>query len=329
MQQTDIIIRQIIMLVILGMTGYLAGKTKYLPESCGTILSQVVVKLTTPLLLVTTMANYTFTSEVISQGIWIFIYGIVFITFSFGAGIVIAGWLKLKDSTANVFRMSSMFGNVIFLAYPLLSSLYGDKGIIFAIFFNLANDLFLWTLGVYLVNRHKTTRWQDNLKHLVNGNTVSFGIGLLFMVFNLHGFVTGNATAQKIYNLFYDSLNPLGRTTIYLSMVFIGMILSEIHIGGIREFLSRKPLLVLSAYKLLVIPFIALLVLYALGGFVDPFVKTIVVMQLAMPCATIVPALAAQYGSDYKFATEAVFISTILGVVTLPLMLILNGLLTR
>jgi predicted permease len=39
---------------------------------------------------------------------------------------------------------------------------------------------------------------------------------------------------------------------------------------------------------------------------------------MAMPCATIVSALAAQYESDYKFATENVFFSTLLSLFTLP-----------
>ncbi len=57
-------------------------------------------------------------------------------------------------------------------------------------------------------------------------------------------------------------------------------------------------------------------------------VKTIVVLQLAMPGATVMPALAVQYGADYKFATETVFVTTLLGMVTIPLMVFLNGVLS-
>lgn len=327
MQQVDVITRQIVLIVILGLIGYIAGRTNYLPKESGTILSRVVIKLTAPLLIITTMANYNFTKKTLTDGVWIFLYGAFFLLLSVLIGKFLAKRLKLSDATANIFRMHTVFGNIVYLAYPLLISLYGEKGIIYSIFFSIANDVFLWTIGVYLVNRHKSTRWQDNLKHMINGNTISFSLGLIFIIINLQGILADHPAAKVVYQVLYDSLNPLGKTTIYLSMVFIGLILSDIHIGSIREFLSRKPLFVLAAFKLLIIPFAAMLILFALGDFVDPFVKTIIVLQLAMPCATIVPAMASQYGSDYKFATEAVFVTTILGMLTIPLMVYINGLL--
>lgn len=321
MQQVDIIIHQIMILALLTLTGFAAGRTRYLPENSGMVLSQVVIRITAPSLIVTTMASYDFSIKTIIDGAWITFYALVFMFVSFAAGTFISGLLGLKDSTRNIYRMHSMFGNVGYLALPLLNSLFGEKGLVYAVFFVIPNDTLVWTLGIYLVNRHKNQQWKENLKQLVNANTVSFVLGILFMVVNLQHYVNKYAGVRVVYKLLYDTLNPLGKTTLYITMVFIGLILSEIRIGSLSDLISRYPTLVLSFFKLLVIPAAAFGLLSLLGGAVDPFVKVIVVLELAMPCATIITALAAQYGSDYKFATENVFFTTILGMFTLPVVL--------
>lgn len=324
MQQEAVvkIVYQIVTLIMLGLTGYVSGKSRYLPDNAGTILSRLVIKLTAPILIVTTMANYDFDRKTLSDGIFIYIFGIVFLILAFVISSMMTKVLKLEGMTDSMYKMLSMFGNVIFLAYPLLKVLYGDKGIIYAVFYNVANDTLLWTLGVYLVNKHKTSDWKKNLKHLINGNTIAFSLGLFFMLINLKSLInSSNVIVKDIYKLVFDTFNPLGHTTVYLSMLFIGLILSEVKIESFSDLIKRYPLFVLSLFKLAVVPVIALVVLNMLGTLVDPFVKAIIVLQLAMPCGTIVPALASQYDSDYKFATEGVFVSTILGIFSLPLIL--------
>ncbi len=323
MQQVEIIIYQIVVLGLLGLTGFIAGKMRYIPEESGVVLSGIVVKLTAPFLIFTTMTNYSFTSKMLLDGIFIYVAGIVFILFSYVAAYFSCSILKVREPQSNIYKMEAMFGNVIFLAFPILSSLFGEKGILYAVFFNLANDSVLWTLGIYLVNRHNTTRWKDNLKHLVNGNTVAFSAGLIFILFNLHEYTVSIPLANKIYSLFYNTFYPLGKTTIYLSMIFIGIILAKVKIRGYSDIKARFPIFVLSMFKLLIVPVIAFCVLSLFGRFIDSFTLKIVVLQLAMPCGTIVAALAAQYDSDYEFATECVFVSTLLGAVTLPFIVFL------
>jgi malate permease and related proteins len=264
------------------------------------------------------MAGYNFDRETLLNGVWIFAFGFVFILFSGLISLVASHTLKLKDATSNVYKMLSMFGNVIFMAYPVLNAIFKEEGIIYGIFFNLANDLVLWTIGVYLVNKHNTNNWKDNLKHLINGNTIAFGTGVIFILINLQQIVENNAQVKQVYDLLNSTFSPLGKTTIYLSMLFIGLILSEVKVNSFSDILKRYPLGVLALLKLLIVPGAAFILLYSIGDIISPMVKSIIMIQLAMPCGTIVSALASQYESDYKFATEGIFITTILSIITLP-----------
>lgn len=319
-EQVFTLVNQISILGMLGLTGYIAGKTRYLPDNSGVVISRVVIKLTAPLLIFTTLASRSFTKDILINGIWIYTLGIFFMLVSFAAGHTVSKALKLKGATENIFKMHFMFGNVIFLAFPLLKSLYGDDGVVYAVLFNLANDTILWTLGIYLVNKHNKIQFNQIAKHLINGNTIAFGSGLIIILLKTN-FKQLIDTIPYIYDIsgfVFKTFHPLGETTVYLSMLFIGLILSEIRITSAKDLLKRYPIFILTLFKLIIIPIFALLLLTLLGGLIDPLAKAIIVLQLAMPCATIVPALAAQYDSDYRFATENVFFTTILGIATMP-----------
>ncbi|MDP4181950.1 MAG: AEC family transporter [Bacillota bacterium] len=313
---------KIIMLGILALIGFLAGKTGYLPEIAGVMLSRVVIKITAPILIWITLAGNKFTSEEIRNGIWVYVFGFVFIMISYLIGTGVCSRLNLEKSTKSVYKMNFMFGNVVFLAFPLIGSVFGEThvklALAYAVFFNLANDTILWTLGIYLVNSHNGGRWKDNLKHLINGNTIAFSLGIICIIFNLQNAVEHNTMVKAVYDVVYGTLKPLGDTTFPLSMLFIGLILAETKIQNTNDLLKRYPSIILTIFKLLIIPIIAFFALKLTGNILPPMVKGIIVIQLAMPCGTIVPALASQYESDYKFATENVFFSTLFCIITLP-----------
>lgn len=323
MNEVEIILKQILILTLLGVTGFAAGKGKFLPENTHRYISALILKITMPFLIFTTMGNYSFTGETLKNGFLIFVLGIFFILLG---GFISLGPCKLmgiREKTKNIYIAQSMFGNVIFMAYPLLKAMYGDEGIVYAIFFNIANDAILWTLGVYLFNRHNTKNWRDNLSHLVNPNTLAFMGGLLMIL--LKGiFKFENINIYKsIWDIFYSAFYNLGHITIYLSMIFIGLILSGVKISGIKDIFDRARYLVYSLFKLIIVPVAAILFFKATGNFFDIFVKRIVALQLAMPASTIVSALALEYDSDYNAATEGIFVSTILSIFTLPLIVYL------
>lgn len=318
MQHVYTIINQIALLSIIGILGFIAGRKKYLPENTGIVVSRLIVKVTAPLLVLTTMTRYKFSHKMLMDGALVFGLGVVFLTMTYFLGTLATKIFGIKGATANVFKMHSMFGNVVFLAYPLIDAMFPEKGLIYAVFYSIANDTMFWTVGIYLVNSHNTTSWKDNLRQLINANTIAFALGFLCMLFNIQQYVESSWIVGRVYNALYDSLNPLGKTTIYLSMIFIGLILSEVRLKGFKDIAGRLPVLALALLKLVVTPSIAILILSVVGGGIDPFIKTILVLQLAMPCGTLVAALAAQYDSDYRFASESVFFSTIMGMFTLP-----------
>jgi predicted permease len=330
MQQLNIILNQIIVLILLAIIGFVSGRKNYLPENVGKYISSLVIRITAPSLIIASMAAYDFTPETLRDGLWVSMYAFIFIFLSFLLGSLAARLLRLDGSQSNIFKSHVMFGNVGYLALPLLKSIFNEKAVVYAVFFIIVHDTILWTFGVFLMNRHKGGVWKENLGKMLNANTISFALGLIIAFIDLQKYVRAYPAVKAVYNVLYNTLNPLGNTTLYLMMIFIGITLSESKLGGFKGILKKYPTFALLFIKQILMPGLALAVFLLLGGLGSPFVRVIVVLELSMPCAMIVPALAMQFGSDYRLATDNVIFTTVMSIVILPLsifMLSITGIL--
>lgn len=325
MQEIVLVMQKIYMLFILGFIGFIAGKTKYLPHSSDKVLSSLVVKVTAPLMIATKLFYAEFERSEFITGGKIYIVSLAIFFIGIFLAKLISKPLKLEFETRNIFIVLSVFGNVIYFALPLIDVLYGELGIAYALFFNLANDTLMWTYGIYLITSKKDEKGKANLKHMVNANTIAFLVGIIFLLTGAGQRVTAmnDGVFKSFITLTMEVLSNLGATTSIFSMVFIGLMLSKINLGSFREFIRKKHVFIVSLFKLVVMPFVAYFILKLLGpNFMPELPAKIIILQFAMPCATIVSALSAEYDSDPQFAVEGVFVSTVSLIVTLPLIML-------
>lgn len=320
-----VIISQIFILFLLALAGYISAKTKHLPEETGLIIAKLVMRLTMPMTILSKMLGTSFNGQDYIDGVKLYILAIVFLSISLGVSILVTTPLKIEETTKNIYKIQSMFGNVMFFAFPLFLALFGEKGIVYALFFNMGNDTFLWTIGIYLANKHKESNFKSNFKHLLNINTIVFGIGLILMFTGFSAWIANISTpVVKIsYGVFYKTVEMIGSTTSPLSMIFIGMILAKSNIRELLDFKKKYPLFILSFQKLIFVPIIALGILYFTRSWFSDLVIMIAVLQIAMPAGTTTASIAADAGSDYRYATEGIFLTTVLCLGTLPFVALL------
>ncbi|MGB3367563.1 MAG: AEC family transporter, partial [Acidaminobacteraceae bacterium] len=108
----------------------------------------------------------------------------------------------------------------------------------------------------------------------------------------------------------------IGSTTTPLSMMFIGFILADVNL---RELYTDKGPFAVSFVRLLILPLIVLFVLKAFG--LEGYMVSIPVLLTAMPAAANTSILASRYGGDVKLASKAAFVSTLLSILTIPIIL--------
>jgi predicted permease len=315
MEATQIIANQTGILFIACILGYIAARQKVLNHESNAVLAKIILKITLPAMLFSSIASRNWQSSLLREGLIIFALAFIFILLQFLFAKAILKLLKLEYSKATVFKLHHCFGNVVFIGFPLLDALFPNgRGLFYAACYQTASEILLWSLGIITLNTHNKVNIKDNLKHLLNINTLSFFCGALWMSLHipLPGIISG-------------ALLGTGHATAYLAMIYIGALFYDM---SSKSLLQDKISYLLSFNKLLLFPIAAT---FIMKGLISMQIFQLsfeafacVALQTAMPAMTVVVMLARQYQADDGAASRNVFLSTLLSIVCIPLVLALS-----
>ncbi len=310
----NIVVYQILILAILIITGFLAVRTGLISIKIKDGLSQLIFKLTLPLLIFTKISALRFTGSLLVNSLWYFLLVYLAFLLMYIVGIFSVRLFRFKQEESRVFLTHSLFGNIVFLGFPLMDALYpGGEGILYATLYQLVSSTLLWTVGVFFLTRQGQVSWGKSFRHLWNPNTIAFLAGLLMVVLNI-----------RLPQVFTDTFGKLGQTTIYLSMIYIGILLSVL---TPRDFLRYPKVLLLSLNKLVLVPVLLMLgvglLIRSLHIPLSGTAFSVLVIETAMPCMANVVILAKEFGSDDVLAMKNVFVTTLFSILTLPFILFL------
>jgi predicted permease len=235
------IIDQIAILGILAICGVLAYRFKILQNSAKEVIEKLVFYITLPLLIVTKLSSLTLTSEILKNGLFIILGTYLIFIIQIQVGNLSARLFKLKPPQAAIHSLHTMLGNIVFLGFPLLDALFpGGKAILYAAIYQLTMNTVMWTYGVYRLNPATKQKGLKNLNKLINPNIIALCLGLLMMIFGI-----------RLPELLQVSLGGLGSTTLYLSMVYIGVLLAQIKI---KDMINCPHVFAVSFNKLFLLP---------------------------------------------------------------------------
>jgi predicted permease len=309
--ETKIIISQIFILAVVVLIGAIAGKLKVLTPDSKDMLSKVIFNISLPLMLFTNFLKLDATPRLLANSLIVLSVTGLVILFMLLMGLLTIRIFKIKSREAAVFKAHSMFGNTIFLGFPLITALYGVEGLLYASMFQLISNILMWTVGVVVLTHGNGSSWKKSFSKVLNPNTIATLTGLIFFLFSV-----------KLPELLFRPLSELGSANTWLSMLYIGAMLVLSDVGGL---LGKKSLYILSINRLILVPLIlvSLFALYAViaGVTPDKLVSSVIILEASMPCMASVVIMAKELGSDDHLAVGNVFISTILSIITLPLVL--------
>lgn len=299
-------INKIILLFLLIVIGYIAKKVKFVDSDIKEHITKIVLNIALPLFIFSAM-QFEFSKDVLKDaGILIiisFVFHFAVTLFSY----LVVKILKVKDRKRDVFQYVIIFSNVGYMGYPIIHEIAGDQGLFYAAIYNLSFNVLTWTLGVYLMTRkeQEKTSLKNRLLHVINPSLVAVVLGFSCFLFSI-----------KIPEVILDTFRAVGGITTPLSMMFIGIILAEIHF---KEVVNDISVFFISAIRLLLIPTIVYLILNALG-FQD-LVLVIPTILAAMPAAANTAIVASRYHNDYQLASKMIFVTTLLSIFTIPMIL--------
>jgi hypothetical protein len=303
---TEIIVNQLLIFGILIAIGSLAFWRKVITEEIKNNLARIVIDVTLPFLIFSTLANMDANATLLRNGLFVFALAYVNLFVFWLIGKVSSKVLKLNPSQETVHTLHTMLGNTVFLGFPLLDAIFPNGlGVFYGAVYQLASNSITFTYGV---SRLSAGVHKSGWRSLINFNTIALGLGGVFLALGI-----------KLPSLVMTSFGYLGNSTSPLSMVYIGAMLASMNI---KSALFQKSVFVLSFNKLLMVPLL-MAVIYAITFLVFGFEMSkeayfVLILQAAMPCQTIVAVMVQRFNGDYRLAGANLFVSTLLSIISLP-----------
>lgn len=204
-------------------------------------------------------------------------------------------------------QYATMVSNAGFMGMPIAQGVFGDIGLLYASIFLLPQRIFMWSSGLSLFAKSQN---KNVIKQVMTHPCIiAIYIGITLMLLSLFGFSLPESIDETI--------SLIGQCNTALSMLVIGGILADVDIKDIVDSYSLK----YSLYRLIIIPIIILIVLRLFN--MNGITANVCVLLSAMPAASTTVMLATKYNNNSIFASRLVFVSTLLSLITLPLITVI------
>ncbi len=212
--------------------------------------------------------------------------------------------LKMKSPTEKaVYRSALFFNNYGFMGWPICLLLFGSEGFLYAALYSIPLHLLVYTVTPALMSVAGDNKRIFDKSILINLPLFATVAGLVILIFGLS--LPTDVT---------DFFEMVGVTQTPLSMIVIGMVLAS---ANLKEILVGIKPYIYSIVRLLVLPVAAYFVLRWIG--LSGLLLSVPVTITAMPSGAMVAVLAQKHEADSLLASRLIVISTLLSIVTVPL----------
>ena len=199
-----------------------------------------------------------------------------------------------------VLRYATICSNAGFMGNPVVEGIYGSQGLLYASVYLIPLRIFMWSAGLSCFT---VASPKDIVKKLVHHPCIiAVVIGMALMPF-----------PDVVPSFLLQTMQSCSKCVLPVSMIVIGSILSE---ADIRKMLKGSTLFY-CVVRLLGIPAVTMVVCRLLG--MGALVTGVCTVLAGMPAGSTTAILAEKYDGDAKYASECVFLSTVLSLFTMPL----------
>jgi len=291
-------------LFTLVIVGYVTGKRGYFDGAFGRQLSRLVINVTCPaLILSSAMTGELPDRRYIVPLLLISVVTYVLLT---AAAFLLPRFMTKRRDDEGPIGFALMFGNVGFMGYPVVASIFGHEAIFYAAVLNVVNTFTVFTVGTVLITgKADTAGSRFEKKVLYSTPMMAAYLTMLIVALQIDhipGFVS-------------ESLTMLGAITVPAALLIVGSSMSQL---PLRALMGNLTVYMTTVLRLIILP-LGVYFLTRLMGFSD-FVVNINTVVIAMPVATYGTILCLKYEKDTTMITEVTFVTTLLSMLTIPVL---------
>ncbi len=291
---------QLVLFIYMGVGAYAYYK-KIIDDATKKKITSLILKITLPCMIFNSF-NRPLTPEVLKQTAMAFVVASCIAALSFILGKFI--YNRYPAEKKSIMQYCTLVNNSGFLGLPLVSGVYGDEGLLFASIFIIPNRIMMWTAGISMFEKADFKTQCKNI--LLNPCIVTVYLGIIRRLINV-----------PIPAFIDTAVSKIGACTSPLSMMIIGTML----VGVKWKELFEPAVFHFAAIRLVLLPVIALAIMRLLHF--DPLLTGVSLILTGMPAGSTSVLLATQYDADATFASRLVVASTVMSLITAPLLMLL------
>ena len=291
----SILLRQIAIMALLMSVGILLSRRGFLSpqgtKDLGAILLRIIIPCVIVKSYITTYSRERLLELALSAGL-------ALVAFILAMGIAYLVYGKRR----RIENFAAAFCNAGFIGIPLAQAVIGDEGVFYMAASVALLNLFQWTYGVYIMtDRKDSIRAKTIVKNPV---VIAIVVGIALFL-----------SRMPVPGILTSTLGYIAGMNTPVAMILMGTYMAKL---PWRKLLDKR------AYgcvllRLVVIPAVVLAVFWALP-ISNQNVALAAYLAAATPVGANICVFAQQYDCDYEFSVVTVCLSTVLSIVTVPLM---------
>lgn len=289
---------QVVILFILIFLGFIFNKTKILNDTAVKGITDVVLYVVTPAAIINSFIREFSPSLLKNLGIGLiatFLAHIIFILLSLLL-------IRSKNpSRQKVLQFGVIFSNCGYMSLPLLQAVLGDDGVFYGATYIAVFQVITWSYGVFLMGDGLKTVTPK--KTILSPGVIGFAIALIIFLLEI-----------PMPTVIRQPISYMASLNTPLPMIIIGYHLAN---SNILSGLKDLNLLFSIFLKLAVLPLIVVFGFYICG--LKGTMPIALSICASAPTAAISTMFASKFGRDTSLSVTVVSLSTLLSVISMPL----------
>lgn len=291
-----IMLVQTLSMLLLMVIGAILHKGGFITSEGSKSIANIAIYIAAPAVVLNSLATAFDPAKAIDAGI------VAVLTIVFTGVCIAIGRLIYKDQN-HIAQLGIMVSNMGFIGIPLVQTVIGEE-YVFYISASIAAQVFMtWTYGVYLITQDKSV---ISLKKIfTNPCVIAVLTGVVLFAFSV-----------ELTGVFKTVATSIGNLNTGLAMMVLGVYLAQ---ADLRSLVRTRSLYKASFIRLVLTTGVILLLLVPIP--LARCIKLVLLVGFSAPCGTVSAIFPQLFGGDYRYGAALATASTLMSIITMPLML--------
>lgn len=304
--EASVIFSQLIQMFLMMFLGGVLRKLRLLDQAFTGKLTTLLLNVTMPCLTFHSVMEQMDNRDFASAGIAAFMGAVMYVVLPLLAlGLVCL--LRFPKEQRGLYAFMLTYSNVGFMGFPLVKAVFGESAVFYTAIINIAFNISCFTIGIILMYHGREQQVKLSPRQLL---TPSIILSLLAVLMYL--------LAMPFPDEIISVVGSIGDMTTPLAMLCIGSVLAAM---PLKEVVGDWRVYLFSLIKQVILPLCLLPLLHLTLR--NQLLLGIGYLLILTPVGNTAVLFATQHDGDASLAARGVFISTILSLVTIPLLVLL------